>query len=108
MGGSPHGGKVAGSQKPGRQRGCKKEARRRQALENKLGGFQNVGAASSVRKGPGKVGIGECILDLAGGNLTVREWLQKGVHGQARLQGWLGLEGKMGEFPSEGGGQRRQ
>lgn len=96
--GGPHGGKVAGTQKPGRQHGCK-EARRRQALENKPGGFQNVGAASSVRKGPGKVRIGECILDLAGGKLTVREWLQKRVEWPRQATRVVGSGGKDGRVP---------
>lgn len=56
--------------KSGRQCGLKTEARRRQALQTKLGGFKNVGAAPSSKKRPGKIGIGRCILDLAGGNLT--------------------------------------
>lgn len=83
VGGAQHREKVAGPQKPGSQCGRKKEARRRQALQNKLGGFKNVRAAPRVRKGPGKVETGECILDLAAGNLT---GFRKVVHGKARLQ----------------------
>lgn len=32
--------------------------------------YKNVGTDPRSKTGPGKIGIGECILDLAGGNLT--------------------------------------
>ena len=54
------GGGGAEPRKSGGQGGLNTEARRRQALQTK----------PSSKKRPGKIGIGRCILDLAGGNLT--------------------------------------
>lgn len=38
--------------------------------QTKMGGFKNVGTDPRVKKGLGKIGIGECALDSASGNIT--------------------------------------
>lgn len=55
---------------PGRQCGSRKKARGRQALQTEMRGLQECGDSSGVKKGLGKSGIGECALDLAGGDVT--------------------------------------
>lgn len=73
MGGAQQRARITAPQKPGRQCRSRRKARR-QALQNKMGAFKNVGAILVLKMGQVELGL-ESVPWIS--LMSMREWFQK-------------------------------